>query len=94
MANRYIVSNLSMFNYHNKIYIYNDNGESEEIGECNLNDAAEQIAYHCLNNDIEFVQIYGNGLYLRPIAKSIVREVDKQKLNYSNKNLKVKVTIG
>lgn len=94
VAERYIVSNISMFNHNNKIYIYNSNGESKELGECTFNNAAEQIAYYCLDNNIEFVQIYGNGVFLGPIAKRIQKEVSKQSLNFANKNLKVKVTIG
>jgi hypothetical protein len=94
VADKYIVSNISMFSNNNKIYIYDNYGNAKEIGECSFSNAAQQIAYYCLDNDIEFVQIYGNGLFLGPIAKMITKEVDKQGLNFANKNLKVKVTVG
>ena len=94
VADKYIVSNVNMFSNKNKIYIYDSLGNAQEIGECSFSDVAQQIAYHCLDNDIEFVQLYGNGLFLGPVAKLITKEVNKQSLNFANKNLKVKVTVG
>ena len=93
VADKYIVSNISMFGGNNKIYLYGADGTSKELGEASFYNVAEQIAYYCLDNDVEFVQIYGNGLFLGPVAKQITKEVNKQSLNF-NKALKVKVTIG
>ena len=90
---KYIISNISMFNANNKIYLYTTDGDSKLLSECPFNQIAEQIAYHCLDNDIELVQINGNKLFLAPIAKKIVHEADKQSLTF-NKKLTVKVVIG
>ena len=94
VADKYIVSNISMFSNNNKIYIYDNYNNVREVGECSFSNAAQQIAYYCLDNNIEFVQIYGNSLFLGPIAKMITKEVNKQSLSFANKDLKVKVTIG
>ena len=94
VADKYIVSNISMFSNNNKIYIYDNYGNAREIGVCGFNDAAQQIAYYCLDNDIEFVQLYGNKMFLAPVAKMITKEVDKQSLSFANKDLKVKVAVG
>lgn len=93
MADKYIVSNISMFGGNNKIYLYGADGTHKELGEASFNEVAKQIAYYCLENDVEFVQIYGNGVFLGPIAKSITKEVNKQNINFK-KGLKVKVTVG
>lgn len=93
VADKYIVSNISMFGGNNKIYLYGTDGTHKELGEATFKDVAEQIAYYCLDNDVEFVQIYGNKLFLGPVAKQITKEVSKQNLTFG-KGLKVKVTIG
>ena len=93
VADKYIVSNISMFSGNNKIYLYSSDGSYKELGEAEFKNVANQIAYYCLDNDIEFVKLYGNGLFLGPIAKMITKEVNKQNLTF-NKKLKVKVTVG
>lgn len=93
VADKYIVSNISMFGGNNKIYLYGADGTHKELGEASFKDIAGQIAYYCLDNDVEFVQIYGNGLFLGPVAKQITKEVNKQSLTFG-KGLKVKVMIG
>lgn len=55
MADKYIVSNISMFSRNNKIYLYDSAGDALKLDECSYEDAAEKIAYYCLDNDVEFV---------------------------------------
>lgn len=92
MADKYIVSNITMFNYNHKIYLYGTNGIELELDTGTYDEMAEKIAYYCFKNNIELVQLHGNKLFLTPIAKKIYKEVDKNK-NLFSKKLNVKVVI-
>ena len=92
VADKYIFSNISLFNFVNKVYLYSKDGTCEELGEGTHEDLPVLIAEQCFKNNIDYVRIHGNKIFVNPIVKNIEKEVNKKNCEFSQK-INVKVVV-
>ena len=84
-----IICNLNMFDMNQYIYKHNDNTKDFiPIGEVPVEALAQKIATECKINEIHFVHLYGDEIFLEPIVENI-KEFGKQ--NYAFEDINVEV---
>ena len=85
---RVIYCNIDPFAYDQKVYVYDENNNSKEIGKAPLEYLHQFIANQCAEKDIEEVTLTGFKQYTEEMAQKILTY---SKAKYSGKTINVTV---
>lgn len=85
---RVIYCNIDPFAYDQKVYVYDENNKSKEIGKAPLEHLHQFIANQCAEKDIEEVTLTGFKQYTEEMAQKIL---SYSKTKYSGKTINVTV---
>ena len=93
VADKYIVSNISMFGGNNKIYLYGADGTNKELGRLLSIMQQSKLLIIVQIMMLNLFKFMATVYSLAQQQSKLQKEVNKQSLNF-NKALKVKVTVG
>ena len=68
----YIYCTILMFELHQRIILFNENGDAYEVGIANLDNLSEMIVDVCEKYNVENVRLSGNKKFATSIAEDIV----------------------
>lgn len=85
---RVIYCNIDPFAYDQKVYVYDENNKSKEVGKAPLEHLHQFIANQCAEKNIEEVTLTGFKQYTEEMAQKILIY---SKAKYSGKTINVTV---